>query len=221
MSAITLSVLGTDQTVTIDLPEPKPSILHEVVNWQLAKRRRNIASTKTRGEVKCSTRKIYSQKGTGRARHGSRSAPIFVGGGIVFGPRSRDYGYTLPKKVRKLGLHMAISARAKESKLTLVENFNIDNGKTREFVYWASEHGFDGKEKVLLVADDELVRRAARNLPWVNVLRSIGLNAYDILRHDQLIMEASFFAETFKASTKNSEEVISVQAEQNSEEANL
>ena len=217
MPAITLNVIGSKQDVTLDLPEPKTSVLHEVINWQLAKRRSQIASTKTRGEVKGSTRKIYAQKGTGRARHGSRNAPIFVGGGIVFGPRPRNYEYTLPKKVRKLGLRMAISARAKEGKLTLVENFNIENGKTKEFVYWASEHGFDGKEKVLLVIDDDLVRRAARNLPWVNVLKNIGLNAYDILRHDHLIIEASFFAEAFK---ENSEKVnvISTPVEKANEE---
>ncbi len=207
MATITLNVIGSEQKVTLDLPEPKTSILHEVVNWQLAKRRRDIASTKTRGEVKSSKHKIYAQKGTGRARHGSRSAPIFVGGGTVFGPKPRDYGYTLPKKVRKLGLRMAISARAKEGKITLVEDFEIENGKTKEFVNWASEHGFSGNERILLVADDELVRRAARNLPWVNVLKSVGLNAYDILRHDHLIAQADFL-ETFKENIGDNSEAL-------------
>ena len=215
MAAITLNIIGSEQTVTLDLPEPKTSILHEVVNWQLAKRRPANASTKTRGEVKGSTRKIYSQKGTGRARHGSRKAPIFVGGGIVFGPKPRNYSYTLPKKVRKLGLRMAISARAQEGKLTLVESFDIENGKTKEFVSWAQEHGFEGEEKVLLVVDNELVRRAARNLPWINVLKSAGLNVYDILKHDHLVAEAGFFRalvedtenHTVKLTEKNGEEV--------------
>ncbi|MEZ4607829.1 MAG: 50S ribosomal protein L4 [Deinococcales bacterium] len=193
MGNITFNVVGSSRQVTLDLPEPKESVLHEVVLWQLAKRRRGTASTKTRSEVTGSTRKIYQQKGTGRARHGAITAPIFVGGGINFGPKPRDYSYTLPKKVRKLGLRMAIAARANENKVTLVDNFNAISGKTKEFVAWAKDLGFDGKERVLLVTDHELTRRAARNLPWVGVLPSKGLNVYDILRYDRLVADASFF----------------------------
>src|SRR5690606_38445764 len=112
LMAVTIPVVGADRKVTLDLPEPKESVLHEVVAWQLAKRRRGTAATKTRGAVVGSTAKIWPQKGTGRARHGSRKAPIFVGGGAAFGPHPRDYGYTLPKRVRKLGLQMAIASRA-------------------------------------------------------------------------------------------------------------
>ena len=187
--AVTLDVVGSGRKLTVDLPEPKASVLHEVVNWQLSKRRRGTAQVKTRSEVVGSTAKIYPQKGTGRARHGSRKAPIFVGGSKAFGPRPRDYAYTLPKRVRRLGLQMALSARAGEGKLTLVENFDI-GGKTKEFVSWAKDNGFDGKERVLLVTDNELARRAARNLPWVGVLPKSGLNVYDILRYDHLIADA-------------------------------
>ncbi len=190
--AVTLSVIGSDRKVTLDLPEPKESVLHEVVAWQLAKRRRGTAATKTRGMVTGSTAKIWPQKGTGRARHGSRKAPIFVGGGVSFGPQPRDYGYTLPKRVRRLGLQMAIASRAQDGKLTLVESFGIQ-GKTKEFVAWAKENGIDGKERVLLVTDDELVRRAARNLPWVDVLPNAGLNVYDVLRADRLVADAALF----------------------------
>jgi large subunit ribosomal protein L4 len=189
---VTLDVVGSGRTVTLDLPEPQESVLHEVVRWQLAKRRRGTAATQTRGKVTGSTAKIYPQKGTGRARHGSRKAPIFVGGGTVFGPQPRDYGYTLPKRVRRLGLHMALAARAQEGKLTLVESFDL-NGKTKEFVAWASEQGLDGSEKVLLVTDDELARRAARNLPWVDVLPGRGLNVYDVLRNERVIADAALF----------------------------
>lgn len=191
---MTLDVVGSERKVTLDLPEPKEAVLHEVVAWQLAKRRRGTAATKTRSMVRGSTAKIYPQKGTGRARHGSRKAPIFVGGGISFGPQPRDYAYTLPKRVRRLGLQMALSARAGDGKLTLVESFGI-GGKTREFVAWASEHGFDGKERVLLVTDDEMTRRAARNLPWVGVLPRRGLNVYDVLRYEHLIADAELFAD--------------------------
>lgn len=190
--AVTIPVVGADRKVTLDLPEPKESVLHEVVAWQLAKRRRGTAATKTRGAVVGSTAKIWPQKGTGRARHGSRKAPIFVGGGAAFGPHPRDYGYTLPKRVRKLGLQMAIASRANAGKLTLVDSFGV-GGKTREFVAWAKENGIDGKERVLLVTDDELARRAARNLPWVDVLPCAGLNVYDVLRADHVIADAVLF----------------------------
>ncbi len=189
---VTLDVVGSGRTVTLDLPEPQESVLHEVVRWQLSKRRRGTASTKTRGKVVGSTAKIYPQKGTGRARHGSRKAPIFVGGGTSFGPLPRDYAYTLPKRVRRLGLHMALAARAEEGKLTLVESFDL-SGKTKEFVAWAGQNGFDGSERVLLVTDDELARRAARNLPWVNVLPGRGINVYDILRNQAIIADAALF----------------------------
>ena len=189
---VTLDVIGSGRKLTLDLPEPKESVLHEVVNWQLAKRRRGTAATKTRSRVVGSTAKIYPQKGTGRARHGDRKAPIFVGGGVAFGPEPRDYSYSLPKRVRKLGLQMALSARANSSKLTLVESFDL-GGKTKEFVAWAKDNGFDGSERVLLVTDDEMARRAARNLPWVDVMATAGLNVYDILRNDHVIADASVF----------------------------
>ena len=197
--AVTLNVVGSSREVTLDLPEPKESVLHEVVTWQLSKRRRGTAQAQTRAEVNKSGAKIYPQKGTGRARHGSRRAPIFVGGGKAFGPRPRDYGYTLPKRVRRLGLQMALSARANDNKLTLVDSFGV-NGKTKEFVSWAKSNGFDGSERILVVTDDELVRRAARNLPWAGVLPSSGLNVYDILRYDHLVADASIFEATSEVS---------------------
>ncbi len=189
---VTIDVVGSGRKLTLDLPEPKESVLHEVVQWQLSKRRRGTAATKTRGMMSGTTAKAYSQKDTGRARHGDRKAPIFVGGGTVFGPQPRSYAYTLHKRVRRLGLAMALAARAQDGKLTLVETFDIE-GKTKAFVSWAKEHGFDGSERVLLVTDDEMARRAARNLPWVDVLPARGLNAYDILRSDHVIADAKIF----------------------------
>lgn len=190
--SVTLNVLGSNRTVTVDLPEPKETLLHEVVSWQLSKRRRGTAHAKTRGEIAGSTAKIYPQKGSGRARHGNRKAPLFRSGSKAFGPRPRSYDYTLPKKIRKLGLQMALSARVNDEKLTLVDKFDV-NGKTKEFVTWAKSNGFDGKERILLVTDDELARRAARNLPWVGVLPQSGLNVYDILRYDHLVADAAIF----------------------------
>jgi large subunit ribosomal protein L4 len=191
--AYTLNVLGSSRTVTVELPEPKEAVLFEVVNWQLSKRRRGTASVKTRGMVSGTTAKMYPQKGTGRARHGSYKAPIFVGGGVAFGPQPRDYSYTLPKKVRKLGLKMALSARAKEGKLTLVDSFPSISGKTKDFVSWAKQNGIDGQERILLVTDNEMVRRAARNLPWVGSVPTGGINVYDILKHDRVVADATLF----------------------------
>ncbi len=191
--AVTIDVIGSGRKVVLDLPEPKESVLHEVVAWQLSKRRRGTAATQTRANITGSTAKIYPQKGTGRARHGSRKAPIFVGGGTAFGPHPRDYAYTLPKRVRRLGLDMALAARAQDGKLTLVESFDVREGRTKEFVAWATANGIDGSERVLLVSDDELVRRAARNLPWVSVLPGRGLNVYDILRCERVIADAALF----------------------------
>ena len=191
--AVTIDVIGSGRKVVLDLPEPKESVLHEVVAWQLSKRRRGTAATQTRANVTGSTAKIYPQKGTGRARHGSRKAPIFVGGGTAFGPHPRDYAYTLPKRVRRLGLDMALAARAQDGKLMLVESFGCEGGRTKEFVAWAKANGVDGNERVLLVSDDDMVRRAARNLPWVNVLPGRGLNVYDILRADVVIADAALF----------------------------
>src|SRR5690554_4657531 len=188
--SVTINVIGSDRQVTLDLPEPRENILHEVVRWQLARRRAGTARTKTRSQVVGSNAKIWPQKGTSRARHGNRKANIFVGGGTTFGPQPRDYGYTLPKRTRALGLAMALNARAQDGKLTLVQDYGIKNGKTKEFLAWAANNGFDGSERVLLVTSSELCRRAARNLPWIAVLAPAGLNVYDILRYDHLILDA-------------------------------
>ncbi len=186
-----LPVLGSKKTVEADLPEKVSGhVLYEVVRWQLASRRRGTAATKTRGMVNFTTKKMYAQKHTGRARHGDYGAPIFVGGGTVFGPQPRDYSYTLPKKVRKLGLGMALADRAKEGRLFLVEDFKGVGGKTKEFVAWLKAHNLEGFS-ILLVTSDEKVARAARNLPKVRVLAPEGLNVYDIMRQEALVMEAA------------------------------
>lgn len=177
-------------SLELSLVDVKTHVLYEVVNWQLAKRRAGTASTKTRANVSRTGKKLYSQKGTGNARHGDRAAPIYVGGGVAFGPKPRDYGYTLPKKVRKLGLRMAISSRAADGKVVAVDGFGLE-GKTRAFVAWAKQNGMDGSERVFLVTDDELTLRAARNVPWVTPVKVAGLNVYDVLRHERLLIDAA------------------------------
>ncbi len=191
-----VEVITKEGRSTREVPLPEEVNVHllwEVVKWQLANRRAGTASTKTRSKVAYSGRKIWPQKGLGRARHGDRGAPIFVKGGVAFGPKPRDYGYTLPKKVRKKGLAMALSDRAKEGKLLVVEAFEGVEGKTKEFLAWAEKQGLDSGERVLLVTGDERVRRAARNLPWVTPLAPEGINVYDILRHERLVMDEGAF----------------------------
>ncbi|MCS7194106.1 MAG: 50S ribosomal protein L4 [Meiothermus sp.] len=185
-----LPVLGSDKTVEAQLPGINPHVLYEVVRWQLASRRRGTAATKTRGMVSYTSKKMYPQKHTGRARHGDYGAPIFVGGGTAFGPQPRDYSYTLPKKVRRLALGMALADRAQQGKLFLVERFEGVEGKTREFVAWLRAHNLEGPS-LLLVTSNPLVARSARNLPQVRILDPEGINVYDILRQEVLVMEAS------------------------------
>lgn len=186
-----INVIGKNggRTIDLELPEVNSGVLHDVVTWQLASRRRGTASTKTRAQVSATGKKMFSQKGTGNARHGDRSVPTFVGGGVAFGPKPRSYGYTLPRKVRQLGLAMALAARQDEGKLVAVDGFDID-GKTKNFVAWAAQNGMDGSERVLIVTDDAQTRQAARNVAWATVMPVAGLNAYDILRHERLVIDA-------------------------------
>ena len=186
-----INVIGKNggRTIDLELPEVNSGVLHDVVTWQLASRRRGTASTKTRAQVSATGKKMFSQKGTGNARHGDRSVPSFVGGGVAFGPKPRSYGYTLPRKVRQLGLAMALAARQDEGKLVAVDGFDVD-GKTKNFVAWAAQNGMDGSERVLIVTDDAQTRQAARNVAWATVMPVAGLNAYDILRHERLVIDA-------------------------------
>jgi large subunit ribosomal protein L4 len=185
----TFSVIGQRPgTIEVALPEVKQHVMFDVVTWQLAKRRAGTASTKTRANVSKTNKKLYSQKGTGNARHGDRAAPIYVGGGTAHGPHPRDYSYTLPKKVRKLGLAMAVADRAEQGKVVAVDGFGLEP-KTKSFLAWAKANGMDGSERVFLVTDDANVLRAARNLIWVTPVKTAGLNCYDVLRHERLLID--------------------------------
>jgi len=170
--------------------EVKRHVLWEVVKWQLACRRQGTHSTKTRGEVAYSGRKILPQKGTGNARHGDRGAPIFVGGGVAHGPKPRDYYYPLPKKVRKLALKMALSSKAQEKAISLVDQIPIgDIPKTKKAVEFLRTQGLEGKKVLLVLPEkDEVIYKSFRNLPYAKVLPVEGLNVYDVLWADHLII---------------------------------
>jgi len=170
--------------------EVKKHVLWEVVKWQLACRRQGTHSTKTRGEVAYSGRKILPQKGTGNARHGDRGANIFVGGGVAHGPKPRDYYYPLPKKVRKLALKMALSSKAQEEAISLVDEIPIgDVPKTKKAVEFLRAQGLEGKKVLVVLPEkDEVIYKSFRNLPYVKVLPVEGLNVYDVLWADHLII---------------------------------
>jgi large subunit ribosomal protein L4 len=166
----------------------RSDILHQVVRWQLAKRRQGTHKAKTRGEVNKTTRKMYKQKGTGRARHGAASAPQFRGGGKPFGPKPRDHAIGLPKKVRQLGLRIALSSKLADGKLVVLDQATLDEPKTKRLAERIREFGWSS---VLLVDADGLdqnLERAARNLVGVQLLPAIGANVYDILRRDVLAL---------------------------------
>ncbi|NPA17204.1 50S ribosomal protein L4 [Persephonella sp.] len=183
---------------TIDLKdsifntEVKEHTVWEVIKWQLAARRAGTASTKTRAEVRGSRRKILPQKGTGNARHGDRKANIFVGGGVAHGPHPRDYYYALPKKVRKKALKGVLSMKLKDGELTIIEDFTFDEPKTKKAIEVLKNFGLD-QSKVLLVLSekDNNVIKSFRNLPKAKVLLVEGLNTYDLLNADHVLITKS------------------------------
>jgi large subunit ribosomal protein L4 len=166
----------------------RADILHEVVRWQLAKRRQGTHKAKTRSEVDLTKRKMYKQKGTGRARHGAASATQFRGGGKPFGPKPRDHSIALPKKVRRLGLKVALSSKLADGKLIVLDEARLAEPKTRQLVERLKKLGWSS---VLLIdgpAFDTNLERAARNLIGVDLLPTAGANVYDILRRDVLVL---------------------------------
>lgn len=187
----TVITLANQPAGEVELPEalfgaePRADIMARVVHWQLAKRRAGTHKVKGMGEVSGTTKKPYKQKGTGRARQGSLRSPQFRTGGVVHGPVVRDHGYALPKKVRRLGLISALSQKAREGKLIVLEAAAAD-GKTASLkkqvaaLGWQSALVIDGAEP------NEGFVRAARNIPGLDVLPAVGANVYDILRHDVL-----------------------------------
>jgi len=168
--------------------EPRADILHRVVRYQLAKRQSGNHKVKTRSESSYSTKKIYRQKGTGGARHGARSAPIFRGGGVYKGPVARSHAHDLNKKFRALGLKHALSSKVGAGELVIIENAEIKDGKTNALANTIKALGWT---KVLLIDGatvNENFAMAARNLDGVDVLPSMGANVYDILKSNTLVL---------------------------------
>jgi large subunit ribosomal protein L4 len=165
----------------------KPYLMHDVVTMQLANRRRGTAATKTRKEVSGGGKKPFRQKGTGRARQGTSRSPLQPGGGTVFGPHPRDYSYSVPKKVRRSALRSALSVRYTASAMKVLDKLDLEAISTKNFNGIVKNFNLT---KPLFVIDkkNEVVEKSARNIPFVKVLRVEGLNVYDIIRHEQLIL---------------------------------
>lgn len=165
----------------------RKDLLHRAVLWQQARWRAGTADTQGRSEVSASRKKIYRQKGTGGARHGSKNANIFRGGGVVFGPTPRSFAFNMPKKVRALALKTALSAKAKEGKIVVLEEAVAKTHKTKELAAQLSSLELN---KALFVVDalDENFDKASRNIPHVTVVPTEGVNVYNILKADKLVI---------------------------------
>lgn len=167
--------------------EPRQDILQRMVRWQLAKRRQGTHDTKGRSEIARTGKKMYKQKGTGNARHSTAKAPQFRGGGVAHGPTPRDHSFDLPKKVRALALKHALSTKARAGDLVVVDDLTGD-GKTSTLVKSFGSAGFTNALMIGGQSVDEGFGRAARNIPGVDVLPVQGINVYDILRRDKLVL---------------------------------
>ena len=165
-------------------------VLHQVVVMQLANKRSGTASTKGRSDVRGSGRKLYRQKGTGMSRAGSRRSPVRVGGGVAFGPKPRDFGYKVPRKVRRLAIKSALVDKFQNDNVLVIDAFDLGRPKTKQMISIMEKLEILSKEKILIVlgAPDENVLYSARNIPRVNVCMWDTLNTYDILWHDRLLV---------------------------------
>ena len=167
--------------------EVKKHILHDVVKMQLANRRAGTASTKTRTEVRGGGAKPYRQKGTGRARAGTNNSPLWRGGGVTFGPKPRDYSYKLPKKVRRLGVRMALSARFSEDNMVVLDGFDLADIKTKQFVEIMKKLNIENG-LIVIPGKNENLEKSSRNVHGYKVIQADGLNVYDILLHRRLVL---------------------------------
>jgi large subunit ribosomal protein L4 len=191
----TVDVLNTqgDKVSTADLSDDifnipvKSTVLHQVVNAQLAGRRAGTAKVKNRSEITGSTHKLYRQKGTGRARKGNIKSPLLRGGGVVFGPHPRSYSQKVPKKVRKLALKMALSSKMNAEDIMVLDTFNLEQTKTKVFVDIMKT--LEASNALIITAEkDHTLVLSSRNVPGTKVLTSDGLNVYDILKYDKLVL---------------------------------
>jgi large subunit ribosomal protein L4 len=166
-------------------------VIYYAINNELANARTGTACTKDRGEVHGSNRRPYAQKGTGRARQGDYKSPVYVGGGTAFGPKPRDFSFSLPKKVKRLAMKTILSLKAQDGSMSIVEDFTSDNGKTKDFVKQIETiaPAKDAVRTVIVLKDDDAaIKRAGRNLPWLSFLSYNRLRAHDLFYGRKVIM---------------------------------
>lgn len=182
-------------------------VIWYAVNNELANLRLGTACTKDRGEIHGSNAKPYKQKGTGRARRGDKKSPLMVGGGTVFGPKPRDFGYSMPKKAKRLAMKSILSLKVQDDRLKIVEDFSVETGKTKDLVKILRQLGADERTVVVLKDDDALVKQAGRNIPWLSFLSYNRLRAHDLFYGRRVIMLetaaknlSEFYAKTAEAS---------------------
>lgn len=169
--------------------EIREALVQQVVVWQLANRRQGSAATKTRSDVRGGGKKPWRQKGTGRARAGTNRSPIWTGGGTVFGPHPRSYSFSLTKKVRRAALRSVLSAKLQANQLTVVDKIELEAPKTKVFLETMRALGLEDAKTVFITADpDETLRRSSRNLYRVLVLPTEGMNVYDLLRFERVVL---------------------------------
>ena len=193
MAVVDVYNLQREKTSEVELKDEvfavpvKKHVLHQVITTRLMNRRGGNASTKGRSEVSHSGKKLWRQKGTGRARVGDAGSPTRRGGGVAFGPVSREYGLKIPKKLGKIATRMALADKLKDEKLVVVDHFNLPELKTKSFVAVMKKFAV---RKALIVTEEknEILEKSSMNVPWVKVMRYEGLNPYDILNHEHLFL---------------------------------
>jgi len=169
--------------------EVNPAVMHQAVVMQLANQRQGTAATKTRGLVRGGGRKPWRQKGTGRARAGSIRSPLWVGGGTVFGPQPRSYSFRMPRKARRLALKSALSSKVESGELVVLEELRMAEPKTKEFIKILTNlNAAAAKALVVLGEPDLTVEKSSRNIPNVKAITSSGINVYDLLYHDKVLL---------------------------------
>lgn len=168
--------------------EPNEAVLYDFVKMQMANKRVGTASTKTRAEIRGGGRKPWRQKGTGRARAGSTRNPVWTGGGVVFGPRPRDYSYRLPRKVRRLAMRSALSSKVKDQSIIVVDALRFEEPKTKLMMETLKSLNAGNKTLVVTADGDGNVTKSARNIPGVKPLRADFINVYDLLNYDTLLI---------------------------------
>lgn len=199
--AVTVQALDTNGAKTTDVALDEavfgvatvPQLLHDVVKMQLANRRQGTASTRTRSEVRGGGKKPWKQKGTGRARSGTRRSPLWRGGGTVFGPKPRSYGYVVPRQVRAAALRAALSEKVRAGQFMVVDSLSLEEPSTKAFKALLERLGVQGRALIVTdqVGQSDATAKSCRNLPHHTLIPTQGLNVYDILRHDTLVMTKS------------------------------